>query len=99
MLSSVRAMVISRLSLGLVIALPRLIDDRPRPRSAVVGAAGAAGAAGAGATLGAAVVGVPCGGIVVNESGTVIDGDVGIVTVVAVVGSARPPPVGSNRGS
>src|SRR5579862_6978854 len=86
-LSSVRAMMISRLSLGLVTALPRLIDTDPPPDPDALGAGGADGAAGVWATLGAAVVGVPVAGIVVNEPGTVIDGDAGMVTVVAVVWS------------
>jgi hypothetical protein len=89
MLSSVKAMMISRLSLGFVMAFPRLIDTDPDPDPDAAGADGAAGAGGVGASLGAAVVGVPAGGIVVNESGTVIDGEAGIVTaVVGVVGSA-----------
>jgi len=67
-----------------------LIDTEPDdPEPDAVGADGAVGAAGAG-TVGvgvepeAAVVGVPAAGMVVRESGTVIDGDVGIVTVVVV---------------
>jgi hypothetical protein len=89
MLNRVKAMMISRLSLGFVTALPRLIDTEPDPDPDADGAAGAAGVGGAGASLGATVVAVPDGGIVVNESGTVIDGEAGIVTVVVgVLGSA-----------